>query len=201
MPGPPYPYLEAGGKQEIYDRLRLLRWDVWAVDRWVLLEEAWIINWQEWIEAGHLAKAVAHSDAARLCRDDDGPPSRLRANDQSLREVIPKFRDAMRKYSIMRESRIKRGKGWHPEELKKMVSMVSVYDSGAESDYLSKLTELWHSIGERQANVRDNASDIRKKIRKAHGCPSYPPHFNVCWSPSLQGTHPRLTEPRCADQR
>ena len=209
IPGPPFPHLEAGGKKEAFDHLRRLRWDTWLRERVVLAEEAWIENWEEWVEDGHLEEAAARTDAKWICNSKQ-QPLRLRADDQSLREIIDKARIA---YSQWRE--------WERElEQKRLIHTHKLRDEiifdAAAATYFFKLEELRKSIirrGSANQPKRDTSRriwvwvgswmDIRKKIRDAHGCD---PNFvdrriNSCWAPSPLDTIENLPQPKCADQR
>ena len=189
IPGPPYPHLEAGGKKELYDRIRRLRWYLWPEDRVVLLEEAWLKNWEEWEEDGHLATAAAQPDAARLCRNDL-PPSRLRANDPALRKILDKLIIA---YPLTSE-RI----DLPPGEFDYLLKEVSIYDTGA-AIYIRGVQTLWDSVRTKDRKNIQIYYALRRKIGLAHRC-SVATH-NVCWSVWPSVTLRNLLEARCADQR
>ena len=207
VPGPPFLYLEAGGKKEIFDRLRQLRWVAWAYERVVLLEEAWVINWQEWIEDGHGVRVAARADAARLCVKG-GQPYPLRTDDQSLKEIIPRYGAARSEWGELAQSY----DGGFRVELSKMERLIFAYGSGTEEAWLSKLSSLLDSLVERRERtlgVRPGVADgvakiIAEKIHKAHGCSRDDP-FNACWVPNLSISYYILYSSRyrqsCKDQR
>ena len=192
IPGYPFPYLEAGGKKELYDRIRRLRWFVWLFERIVLAEEAWIENWEVWIEDGHLATAVAQPDAARFCRND-GPPARLRANDQSLSDILDERSAAMHLVNTW---------GSHftySDEETLLRSQINVLETGIAT-YFFKLIELRKNILQDRGAYSWRMKAVDEKIQKAYGC-EHSSTFNACWLGFPSYTVSLLKQPRCADQR
>ena len=48
IPGPPFPYLNSGGKKGAFDQLRKYRWDVWEYEQAVMIERDYLNKWREW---------------------------------------------------------------------------------------------------------------------------------------------------------
>ena len=196
IPGPPFKYVDAGGKKEIFDRIRRLRWAMLRYDMMLFAHEAWIIDWEEWIEEGGRASAVAQADAQNACRDDM-PPVRLRANDQSLKDILNKFRDTTRMELKIGRSTL--GPGWRKKELDKLVALAGVYDSDAAT-YVSKLRALERSLDQIRYALLSRMKSVQVSVRFGYACHIHSP-LNTCWSPSLGSTNQKLRDPDCADQR
>jgi len=198
IPGPPFPHVEAEGKKGLYERIRRLRWDIWPMDRVLFSQEAWVKNWEEWIEDGHLATAVAQPDAVRFCYPEQPPGSlaqaphiRLRANDPTLRKLLDEYRIA---YPLWHEH-----KNLPDEEINNIREEISIFDTGA-ANYFFKLVELRENINTKNRMYFNRANAVTRKIQQAYGC-SIRTHFNSCWLPYPGLTVRRLIYPRCADQR
>ena len=48
IPGPPFSYLNSGGKKGAFDQLRKYRWQVWEYEQAVTAERDYLNKWREW---------------------------------------------------------------------------------------------------------------------------------------------------------
>lgn len=48
IPGPPFPYLNSGGKKGAFDQLRKFRWQMWEYEQAVTAERDYLNKWREW---------------------------------------------------------------------------------------------------------------------------------------------------------
>lgn len=197
VPGPPFPYLEAGGKKEIFGRLRRLRWFVWEYEKSVGARDAWLKNWQKWERDGHVIRLAGRADAKRICTEYS-PTNKsypLRANDQTLKVLLSEYRTA--------ESRLKQladDRSWRDLSTA-MGNLLSTYGDPAMRAWHQELAKLHADLFQtRQLNIK-SAMDMVLRIKRAIGCASFSHSpFNACWNPPLYYASDWLREPRCKEQ-
>ena len=197
VPEPPFPYLEAGGKKEIFDRLRRLRWVVWEYEKSVRARDAWIKNWQKWERDGHVIRLAGRTDAKRICTEYS-PTNKsypLRANDQTLKVLLSEYRTAKSRLKQLADDR-----SWRDLSTA-MWNLLSAYGDPAMRAWHQELDKLWASHQEAKKLISKSAMDMVLRIKRAIGCATFENDpFNACWIPPLWYAARWLREPRCEEQ-
>lgn len=198
IPGPPFPYLEAGGKKEIFDRLRRLRWVVWEYEKSVRARDAWIKNWEKWERDGHVVRLAAITAAKRICTNYS-PTNKsypLRANNPTLKALLAEYRTA-----ISRLEQLADDQSWGDLSTA-MGNLLYTYGDPAVRAWHQELDKLHAGLWQTEQLASKRAMDMVLRIKIAIGCNSFKHDpFNACWIPPLwYAANYWLRQPRCEEQ-
>ena len=176
VPGPPYPYLEAGGKKELFDRLRRYRWLAWEHEKTVDMEEAWIANWEKWEAEGHPVRELEHGKCHH----------KLRENDPALKELVRKY---------------EREKA-HPVVDNDLELKLQVYGGKAAYEWflaVKKITGRYPGINgygsrvykngillQRSRAISTRAGSLSQRLGRAAGCKGRRSYFQNCPTPNIR---------------
>jgi len=160
VPGPPYPYLEAGGKKELFDRLRRYRWLVWEQEQTIDLEEAWVVNWEQWEKEGHPVRLTKEE-----CKS-----GKLRENDSNLKTLFRKYEprtkvanEPVLDYDLENKLRIYGGKAAYNWYLYAKRHTAYYYRRGESVKYIGTLPR-------KRSMIRKRAGKLRARLGWAAGC-------------------------------